>query len=322
LGYGPNNRAVQDKRVVGLQTLSGTGACRLATAFIKKFLPEGTAVYLPSPTWPNHKNLCEHAGVPWKEYAYYDPKVKGVDFNGLVKDLEKAPEGSVVLLHACAHNPTGADLTLTQWKQLKDLIGKKRLIPFFDMAYQGFTTGDCDKDAAAVRLFAEDSPNMMLAQSYAKNMGLYGHRIGAISFITQDENEAQRVLSQAKILARGMYSSPPFSGARIVDTILNTPELNSLWLREVKLMADRIATMRISLVSALTKTGNPHSWKHVTDQLGMFAFTGLNEDQVSKLAKEHHIYLTKDGRISVAGLNTKNVDYIAQAFDAVSRNAK
>jgi len=322
LAYGKDSKPLKENRIAALQSLSGTGACRLATAYFKRFLPEGTAVFIPKPTWPNHKNIIEHSGLKWKEYRYYDSKTKGVDFKGLLEDLEAAPSGSVILLHVCAHNPTGADPTLDQWKQIKEVIKKKNLIPFFDSAYQGFTSGDCDRDAAPVRLFAEDGMNVILAQSFAKNMGLYGQRIGCFSIVCSDLNEKARVLSQAKMIARAMYSNPPLTGARIVDAVLNTPDLNTQWLGEVKSMAQRIADMRKALVEGLKKAGSPHNWKHITDQIGMFAYTGMTEEQVGKLASEHHIYLTKDGRISIAGLNSKNVDNVAKAFHEVTKDAK
>lgn len=248
------------------------------------------------------------------------------------------PERSAILLHACAHNPTGVDPTPEQWQELSALIKKKNIFPFFDMAYQGFASGSVDRDAFAVRLFVKDGHQIALAQSYAKNMGLYGERAGAFSLITSGKEESDRTLSQLKILIRPMYSNPPIHGARIVSTILSTPELRAEWLRDVKQMADRIISMRTSLRNNLVsdgfifvlvkfylffefqeKLGSKTNWQHITDQIGMFCFTGMNPEQSARLSKDFSIYLTKDGRISMAGVTSKNVGYLAEAIHAVTK---
>ena len=251
-----------------------------------------------------------------RQYAYYDPSTRGLDFKGLINDVQSAPDQSVFLLHACAHNPTGVDPSLEQWKQMSVEMKKKQHVVFFDCAYQGFASGDADKDAKAIRQFVADGHNVFLSQSYAKNFGLYGERIGALSVVGRDANEAARIESQLKILIRPMYSNPPIHGALIVSEILSDPALSKQWYGECKGMADRIISMRNLLRSNL-ETQTTQSWKHITDQIGMFCYTGLSEDQVNTLIESHHIYLTKDGRISMAGVNSRNVDYIASSIAEV-----
>lgn len=248
------------------------------------------------------------------QYRYYDPKTCGFDFNGAIEDISKIPKGSLIMLHACAHNPTGVDPKAEQWDEMSKVIKERELLPFFDMAYQGFASGDVAKDAYAVRKFLADGHKICLSQSFSKNMGLYGERAGAFSIVCSDKDEAARVMSQVKILIRPLYSNPPLHGARIVSTILSNPELNSIWLKDVKGMADRIINMRTKLKENLAKEGSIRDWSHITDQIGMFCFTGMTPDQVEKLTKEFSVYLTKDGRISVAGIASSNVEYLAHAM--------
>uniref|UniRef100_A0A2K5JBC2 Aspartate aminotransferase n=1 Tax=Colobus angolensis palliatus TaxID=336983 RepID=A0A2K5JBC2_COLAP len=276
-------------------------------------------VFLPKPTWGNHTPIFRDAGMQLQGYRYYDPKTCGFDFTGAMEDISKIPEQSVLLLHACAHNPTGVDPRPEQWKEIATVVKKRNLFAFFDMAYQGFASGDGDKDAWAVRHFIEQGINVCLCQSYAKNMGLYGERVGAFTMVCKDADEAKRVESQLKILIRPMYSNPPLNGARIAAAILNTPDLRKQWLQEVKGMADRIIGMRTQLVSNLKKEGSTHNWQHITDQIGMFCFTGLKPEQVERLTKEFSIYMTKDGRISVAGVTSGNVGYLAHAIHQVTK---
>lgn len=307
------------ERISACQSLSGTGALRLGMSFLKRFYNKSTTLYIPNPTWGNHKAIAKDAGLEWKEYTYYNPKNYGLNFQGMLTDLAAAPDHSIVLLHACAHNPTGVDLTHPEWDELLNLFAHKKHVPFFDSAYQGFASGDTNRDSYGPRKFVSGGQNILLAQSFAKNFGLYGERIGCFSTVCQDPSEKEKVLSQVKILARAMYSNPPLYGAKVVSTVLNTPELNSQWLVDVKTMADRIINMRTALVSGLKTAGSTKEWSHITSQIGMFAFTGLNSEQCVRLAKEFHIYLTMDGRISLAGLNSKNVDYVAQSVHAVSK---
>ncbi|KAF6021068.1 GOT2 [Bugula neritina] len=236
-----------------------------------------------------------------------------------MEDIKNIPDGSVVLLHACAHNPTGVDPNQEQWKELCEVFKSKDLFPFFDMAYQGFASGDLNKDAWAVRHFLDQGLNVALCQSYAKNMGMYGERAGAFSIVCADKEEADRVMSQVKILIRPMYSNPPVNGARIASRVLGTPELYQQWLVELKGMADRIISMRTQLREGLAREGSSKNWQHITDQIGMFCFTGLKPDQVERITKEFSVYLTKDGRISMAGVSDKNVGYLAAAMHQVTK---
>uniref|UniRef100_F7GVX7 Aspartate aminotransferase n=1 Tax=Callithrix jacchus TaxID=9483 RepID=F7GVX7_CALJA len=307
------------RKFVTVQTISGTGALRIGASFLQRFFKFSRDVFLPKPSWGNHTPIFRDAGMQLQGYRYYDPKTCGFDFTGAMEDISKIPEQSVVLLHACAHNPTGVDPRPEQWKEIAAVVKKRNLFAFFDMAYQGFASGDGDKDAWAVRHFIEQGINVCLCQSYAKNMGLYGERVGAFTMICKDADEAKRVESQLKILIRPMYSNPPLNGARIAAAILNTPDLRKQWLQEVKGMADRIISMRTQLVSNLKKEGSTHNWQHISDQIGMFCFTGLKPEQVERLTKEFSIYMTKDGRISVAGVTSSNVGYLAHAIHQVTK---
>lgn len=302
-----------------VQGISGTGSLRVGGAFLANFFPGPKDIYISTPSWGNHTPIFKHSGLNVKQYRYYDPKTCGLDFQGALDDISKIPERSIILLHACAHNPTGVDPTPEQWQELSALIKKKNLFPFFDMAYQGFASGSVDKDAFAVRLFIREGHQIALAQSFAKNMGLYGERAGAFSLVTGSKDEAERTLSQIKILIRPMYSNPPIHGSRVVSTILGTPELRSQWLQDVKLMADRIISVRVALRKNLENLGSKRNWQHITDQIGMFCFTGMNAEQSTRLSKDFSIYLTKDGRISMAGVTSKNVDYLAHGIHEVTK---
>uniref|UniRef100_A0A8C2V5G9 Aspartate aminotransferase, mitochondrial n=1 Tax=Chinchilla lanigera TaxID=34839 RepID=A0A8C2V5G9_CHILA len=263
LALGEGSEVLKSGRFVTVQTISGTGALRIGASFLQRFFKFSRDVYLPKPSWGNHTPIFRDAGMQLQGYRYYDPKTCGFDFTGATEDISKIPEQSVILLHACAHNPTGVDPRQEQWKEIASIVKKKNLFAFFDMAYQGFASGDGDRDAWAVRHFIEQGINVCLCQSYAKNMGLY--------------------------------------------------------LQEVKGMADRIISMRTQLVSNLKKEGSSHSWQHITDQIGMFCFTGLKPEQVERLTKEFSIYMTKDGRISVAGVTSGNVGYLAHAIHQVTK---
>ncbi|XP_068847904.1 aspartate aminotransferase, mitochondrial isoform X2 [Capricornis sumatraensis] len=307
------------RKYVTVQTISGTGALRIGANFLQRFFKFSRDVFLPKPTWGNHTPIFRDAGMQLQSYRYYDPKTCGFDFTGAIEDISKIPAQSVILLHACAHNPTGVDPRPEQWKEMATVVKKNNLFAFFDMAYQGFASGDGNKDAWAVRHFIEQGINVCLCQSYAKNMGLYGERVGAFTVVCKDAEEAKRVESQLKILIRPMYSNPPINGARIASTILTSPDLRKQWLQEVKGMADRIISMRTQLVSNLKKEGSSHNWQHITDQIGMFCYTGLKPEQVERLTKEFSIYMTKDGRISVAGVTSGNVAYLAHAIHQVTK---
>ncbi|XP_020311604.1 aspartate aminotransferase, mitochondrial [Oncorhynchus kisutch] len=319
LALGDDNEVIKSGRNITVQTISGTGSLRIGANFLSRFHTEARDVYLPKPSWGNHTPIFRDAGMQLKAYTYYDPKTCGFDFQGALNDISKIPEKSVIMLHACAHNPTGVDPRPEQWKEIADLVKKRNLLVFFDMAYQGFASGDIDRDAWAVRYFIEQGHNIVLSQSFAKNMGLYGERVGGFTVVCKDAEEAKRVESQLKILIRPIYSNPPMNGARIAATILNTPDLYKEWLGEVHGMANRIITMRELLVANLKKEGSTRNWKHVIDQIGMFCFTGLKPEQVERLTKEFSIYMTKDGRISMAGVTSGNVGYLAQGIHAVTK---
>uniref|UniRef100_A0A2K5DE12 Aspartate aminotransferase, mitochondrial n=1 Tax=Aotus nancymaae TaxID=37293 RepID=A0A2K5DE12_AOTNA len=283
-----------------------------------RFFKFSRDVFLPKPSCGNHTPIFRDADMQLQGYRYYNPKTCGFDFTGAVEDISKIPEQSVLLLHACAHNPTGVDPRPEQWKEIATVVKKRNLFVFFDMAYQGFASGDSDKDAWAVYHFIEQGINVCLCQSYAKNVGLYGELVGAFTMICKDADEAKRVGSQLKILIRPMYYNPPLNGARIAATILNTPDLRKQWLQEVKGMVDSIISMGTQVVSNLKKEGSTHNWQHITDQIGMFCFTGLKPEQVEWLTKEFSIYMTKDGHISVAGVTSSNVGYLAHAIHQVT----
>eukprot|EP00898_Chlorokybus_atmophyticus_P006942 jgi/Chlat1/7249/Chrsp58S06902 len=320
LMLGADSPALREGLVVTMQCLSGTGSLRVGAEFLRGF-HRNPVVYLPDPTWGNHKKIFPAAGCQIRSYRYYDPKTRGVDFHGMCEDIKNAPDGSVILLHACAHNPTGADPTLDQWRTLCDVIQTKRHLPFFDSAYQGFATGDLDKDAAAVRLFVASGQELLLAQSYAKNMGLYGERIGALSLVCSNSKAASLAESQLKQVIRQMYSSPPIHGAAIVAAILGDPGLFCEWTVELKGMADRIISMRHQLFDALKAKGTPGDWSHILKQIGMFTFTGLNAQQVQFMRDRFHVYMTGDGRISMAGLSSPTVPHLANAIHAAVTQA-
>ncbi|XP_035654501.1 aspartate aminotransferase, mitochondrial-like [Oncorhynchus keta] len=319
LALGDNNEVIKSGRNITVQTISGTGSLRIGANFLSRFHTEARDVYLPKPSWGNHTPIFRDAGMQLKAYTYYDPKTCGFDFQGALNDISKIPEKSIIMLHACAHNPTGVDPQPEQWKEIANLVKKRNLLVFFDMAYQGFASGDIDRDAWAVRYFIEQGHNIVLSQSFAKNMGLYGERVGGFTVVCKDAEEAKRVESQLKILIRPIYSNPPMNGARIAATILNTPDLYKEWLGEVHGMANRIITMRELLVANLKKEGSTQNWQHVIDQIGMFCFTGLKPEQVARLTKEFSVYMTKDGRISMAGVTSGNVGYLAQGIHAVTK---
>ncbi|XP_010890986.1 glutamic-oxaloacetic transaminase 2a, mitochondrial [Esox lucius] len=319
LALGDDNEVIKSGRNITVQTISGTGSLRIGANFLSRFHTEAREVYLPTPSWGNHTPIFRDAGMQLKAYTYYDPKTCGFDFQGALNDISKIPAKSVIMLHACAHNPTGVDPRPEQWKEIAELVKKRNLLVFFDMAYQGFASGDIDRDAWAVRYFIEQGHNILLSQSFAKNMGLYGERVGGFTVVCKDAEEAKRVESQLKILIRPIYSNPPMNGARIAATILNTPDLYKEWLGEVHGMANRIITMRELLVANLKKEGSTKNWQHVIDQIGMFCFTGLKPEQVERLTKEFSVYMTKDGRISMAGVTSGNVGYLAQGIHSVTK---
>ena len=319
LAYGENSQLLKDGRVAGAQSLSGTGSLRLGFEFLKAFYPVKDAeVYTPIPTWPVHNTIPGRVGLKQKGYRYFDQKTKGLDINGMLEDLDKAPNEQIVMLHVCAHNPTGVDPTEAQWKQILEVVKRKQHFVMFDSAYQGFASGDLERDAAPVHLFTKSYDRLMLCQSFAKNFGVYGERAGTLSFVTGDKKEAEIVLSRMKQIARPIWSNPPIYGARLINVVLEDKALTEEWHRELKIMSGRMSAMRTGLYSKLQEKGSKHSWKHIIDQIGMFAYTGLTKEMVEELRNVHGIYMTADGRISICGLNTKNLDYIAESFHKVT----
>jgi aspartate aminotransferase len=327
-----------------MQTISGTGAVHTGARFLAKFYPrpQNQPVYLSNPTWANHIQIVENVHLPVAFYPYYFPATRGLDFEGFTSALKSAPEGSVIILHACAHNPTGVDPSRDQWKQIAEIMMAKRLFPFFDCAYQGFASGSLENDAWAVRYFVEKGFEMCIAQSFSKNLGLYSERAGCFHFISPPspaaEDATKRIASQLAIVQRSEISNPPAYGARIADVVMNNPALFNLWNRDLETMAGRIIDMRKALVKELHALHTPGDWSHITKQIGMFSFTGLTEKQVMSLREESHIYMTKNGRISMvaglskssnwkfidylfeqAGLNSHNIEYVAKAIDKVVR---
>lgn len=314
--YGEKSVPLAENRVAGVQALSGTGGLRVFGEFVSRFGHK--KIYVPNPTWGNHNAIFTNANLEVKKYRYYDSINSSLDFDGLIQDFKDIPERSCVLLHACAHNPTGMDPTLEQWSQISDIMKDRKLLPFFDCAYQGFASGNASEDAAALRLFVDEGHHLALIQSFSKNFGLYGQRVGALSVIGENEDEAKKLLSQLKITIRPSYSNPPRNGARIVSTILGDARLKKDFSEQCFGMAERIKTMRGKLRSSLEELGSTHSWSHITTQIGMFAYSGLSTEQVTSLRDKHHIYCTLDGRISMAGVTTGNVEYIANAIHDVT----
>jgi len=317
LAFGPESPVLQEKRNVTVQSISGTGALRVAGEFLARFQPN-TPIYLPTPTWANHIPLFKDSGLEVRNYKYYDPNTCGLDFDGMLTHIKDAPSNSIILYHACAHNPTGVDPTPEQWKELSQVTKDKGHFALFDMAYQGFASGDCERDAFAVRHFVENGNNIALCQSFAKNFGLYGERVGALTFIGESSKEAEVIRSQMNTLIRPMYSNPPIFGARIVAEILGDEELTKLWHSEVKDMSGRIIRMRKSLVDGLAEAGSKRNWDHIVNQIGMFCFTGLTPEQCDTLREQYHIYMTRNGRVSVAGITSANVDYLAKSIYEVT----
>ncbi|KAJ3259874.1 Aspartate aminotransferase, cytoplasmic [Boothiomyces macroporosus] len=318
---GQNSPAIAEQRYASAQTISGTGACRLGADFLYQFAKG--PVYISNPTWANHRAIFQNAGFDdIREYPYWDPKTRGLAFEALLDCFHKAPNGSILLLHPCAHNPTGVDPTLEQWAQIAAIAKEKNHVVFFDCAYQGFASGDLEKDAQAVRYFVSQGMELLIAQSYAKNFGLYNERTGCLSIISKTPQGAKEASSQLCKIIRANYSNPPAFGARIVQTVLNNPQLNEEWIHQLKTMANRIIEMRQALYSSLLTLKTPGTWNHIVDQIGMFSFTGLTPAQVKVLRDKYHVYMTTNGRISMAGLNTSNVHRFAEAVDWVVRNVQ
>ena len=315
LVFGADSAIVQEKRAITAQAIGGTGALKLGADFLKRFAPDAQ-VWISDPSWENHRALFESAGFTVNNYPYYDATTRGVNFSGMLETLKSIPAGSIVLLHACCHNPTGADLTSEQWTQVIEVVTTRGLVPFLDMAYQGFGDG-IEEDGEVVRRFAEAGGAMFVSNSFSKSFSLYGERVGALSIAASSAEEAARIMSQLKRVIRTNYSNPPIHGGQVVATVLSTPELRQLWEEELAGMRVRIREMRATFVAKLKEKAPAHDFDFVTQQRGMFSYSGLNKTQVEKLRDNNSIYAVDTGRICVAALNKRNIDAVIDAITAV-----
>ena len=312
--FGKDSELLAAGRAITAQCLGGTGALKVGADYLKRLLPDA-AVYISNPSWENHRALFESAGFDVKDYAYYDAASRGVDFAGMKAALAAMPAKSIVVLHACCHNPTGADLSAAQWAEVVAAVKEKNLVAFIDMAYQGFADG-IKQDAVALDLFAASGLQFFVSSSFSKSFSLYGERVGALTVVTADKDESARVLSQVKRVIRTNYSNPPTHGGAVVAAVLSSPELRQQWEDELGGMRDRIRAMRTSLVAKLAAEG-AQDFSFINVQRGMFSYTGLTAAQVEKMRADYGIYAVGTGRICVAALNTKNIDYVANAIAAV-----
>lgn len=315
--FGADSPLLAEGRVVTAQGLGGTGALRIGGDLLRRIVPEAT-VYISDPSWENHRGIFEAAGFPVRTYRYYDPATGGVDFAGMKAALAAMAPRSIVVLHACCHNPTGADLTEAQWQEVAQTCVAGELVPFLDMAYQGFAEG-IDADATAVRHFLAAGIPFFVSSSFSKNFSLYGERVGALSLVTGSRDEAERVLSQLKRVIRTNYSNPPTHGAALVADVLASGELRVQWEEELGGMRRRIRAMREGLRQRLEAAVPGKDFSFVTEQRGMFSYTGLTPEQVERLKSEYGIYAVRSGRICIAALNARNLDYVAEAIAAVLR---
>jgi len=312
LVFSKESNSLKDKRVVTIQTLGGTGGLKVGADFLRQVCPGATA-WISEPSWENHRALFESCGFPVKSYAYYDPTTHGLNFEGMLEALKKMPAGDVAVLHSCCHNPTGVDLTQEQWRKLLEVVKARGIVPFLDLAYQGFADGT-DADAFAPRLFAEAMHPVLLASSFSKSFSLYGERVGALSVVAGSPDEGARALSNLKRIVRTNYSSPPTHGGDIVARVLNSPDLRKQWEKELGAMRDRIKAMRKALVDGIHRRIPGSDFSFILQQRGMFSYSGLSKEQVLRLRSEYSIYTIETGRICVAALTTKNIDYVADAI--------
>ena len=315
LVFGAESEPVKSGRVATVQALGGTGGLKIGADLLRRVNP-GAKVLISDPSWENHRALFSQAGFAVEAYPYYNAARKGIDFDGMLTALNMAPEGTVVVLHACCHNPTGYDITPEQWDQVILAVKSRKLVPFLDMAYQGFGYG-LSEDGAVVGKFVASGQNFFVSTSFSKSFSLYGERVGALSVLCQNKEEAGRVLSQLKIMIRTNYSNPPIHGGQVVAMVLNTPELRALWEKELGDMRVRIKQMRTALVEKLKAAGVKQDMSFITDQIGMFSYSGLTKDQMVRLRNEFGVYGTDTGRMCVAALNSKNIDYVCASIAKV-----
>jgi aromatic-amino-acid transaminase len=315
LVFGADSEPVQSGRVATVQAIGGTGGLKIGADFLKKVSPNAK-VLIYDPRWENHLALFTNAGFDVGTYAYYDAEKRGVNFEGMLASLNAAAPGTIVVLHACCHNPTGYDITAAQWDQVIAAVKAKNLTPFLDMAYQGFGHGIAE-DGAVIGKFVAAGLNFFVSTSFSKSFSLYGERVGGLSVLCADKEEASRVLSQLKIVIRTNYSNPPIHGGAVVAAVLNNPELRALWEKELGEMRVRIKAMRQRLVDGLKAAGVKQDMSFITQQIGMFSYSGLTKEQMVRLRNEFGVYGTDTGRMCVAALNSKNIDYVCQAIAKV-----
>ncbi len=314
--FGADSEISRSGRVITVQALGGTGALKIGADYLKRLLPH-SSLYISDPSWENHRALFETAGFKVDHYPYYDPATRGVDFAAMKAFLATLPVNAIVLLHACCHNPTGADLSDAQWQEIAAICSERGLIPFLDMAYQGFAEG-IDADAVALRAMIAAGLLFFVSSSFSKSFSLYGERVGALSIVTASKDEAARVLSQVKRVIRTNYSNPPTHGGAIVAAVLSSPELRKLWEDELAGMRDRIRAMRQGLVKLLARKSTKQDFSFINQQRGMFSYTGLSAEQVERLKSEFGIYAVSTGRICIAALNSGNLEYVADAIAQVT----
>ena len=315
LVFGEDSEPVTSGRVATVQGLGGTGGLKIGADFLKKLTP-GATVLISDPSWENHRALFTQAGFPVESYPYYDAAKRGVNFDGMLAALNAAPAGTIVVLHACCHNPTGYDITAAQWDQVVAAVKTRNLTPFLDMAYQGFGHG-IQEDGAVIGKFVAAGVDFFVSTSFSKSFSLYGERVGALSVLCESKEEAARVLSQLKIMIRTNYSNPPTHGGAVVAAVLGNPELRALWEKELGEMRVRIKAMRQKLVDGLKAAGVQQDMGFITEQIGMFSYSGLSKDQMVRLRGEFGVYGTDTGRMCVAALNSKNIDHVCQSIAKV-----
>ena len=315
LVFGADSEPVKSGRVTTVQGIGGTGGLKIGADFLKKLNPSAK-ILISDPSWENHRALFTSAGFTVESYRYYDAAKRGIDFDGMLADINAAPAGTIVLLHACCHNPTGYDITAAQWDQVIAAIQARALVPFLDMAYQGFGNG-ITEDGAVIGKFVASGLDFFVSTSFSKSFSLYGERVGALSVLCPNKDEADRVLSQLKIVIRTNYSNPPIHGGAVVTAVLASPELRALWERELTEMRVRIKAMRQSLVDGLKAAGVKQDMSFIISQIGMFSYSGLSKDQMVRLRNEFAVYGTDTGRMCVAALNSHNIGYVCQSIAKV-----
>ncbi len=315
LVFGATSEPVTGGRVATVQAIGGTGGLKIGADFLKKVNP-AAKVLISDPSWENHRALFTQAGFTVETYPYYDAAKRGINFDGMLAALKAAPQGTIVVLHACCHNPTGYDISAAQWDQVVAACKAAGLVPFLDMAYQGFGYGIAE-DGAVIAKFVAAGMDFLVSTSFSKSFSLYGERVGGLSVLCASKEEADRVLSQLKIAIRTNYSNPPTHGGQVVATVLNTPELRALWEKELGEMRLRIKQMRVALVEKLKAAGVKQDMSFITDQIGMFSYSGLSKEQMVRLRNEFSVYGTDTGRMCVAALNSKNIDYVCESIAKV-----